>query len=106
MAADGRDSNPSSAPIFVKDTCYIKFAAVRSGPHAESVFELLLRACEVHALQCGLQRMEAGVNTGRRQAYPAMLRLGYRADSYGIAMHRNDSPAYNRPDCYIVDDLR
>jgi hypothetical protein len=32
------------------NTCYIKFAAVRSGPNAESVFELLLRACEVHAL--------------------------------------------------------
>jgi hypothetical protein len=88
------------------DTCYIKFAAARSGPRAESVFELLLRACEVHALQCGLQRMEAGVNTGRGQAYRTMLSLGYRADSYGIAMHRNDSPAYNRPDCYVVDDLR
>jgi hypothetical protein len=24
----------------------------------------------------------------------------------GIAMHRNDSPAYNRPDCYVVDGLR
>jgi hypothetical protein len=70
------------------------------------MFELLLRACEVHARQCGLQRMEGGVNTGRSQAYRTMLRLGYRADSYGIAMHRNDSPAYNRPDCYVVDELR
>jgi GNAT superfamily N-acetyltransferase len=89
-----------------ENTCYIKFAAARSGPRAQSVFELLLRACEVHALQCGLKRIEAGVNTARSHAYRTMLRIGYRADSYGIAMHRNDSPAYNRPDCYVVDDLR
>jgi GNAT superfamily N-acetyltransferase len=89
-----------------ENTCYIKFAAARSGPRAESVFALLLRACEVHALRCGLKRMEAGVNTGRIHAYRTMLRIGYRADSYGIAMHRSDSPAYNRPDCYVVDDLR
>jgi hypothetical protein len=50
--------------------------------------------------------MEAGVNTGRSQAYRTILRLGYRADSYGIAMHRNNSPAYNRPGCYVIDDLR
>ena len=60
------------------NTCYIKFAAVRPGPRAESVFELLLRACEVHALQRGLQRMEAGVNLGRSQAYRTMLRHGCR----------------------------
>jgi hypothetical protein len=34
-----------------------------------------------------------------------MLRLGYRADSYGIAMFNDDSPAYHRPDAYVVDDL-
>lgn len=88
------------------DTCYVKFAAVRPAPDAERLFEFLLQACEAHALQRGLQRMEAGVNVGRSHAYRTMLRHGYRSDTYGIAMHRNDSPAYNRPDCYVIDDLR
>ena len=67
------------------NTCYIKFAAVRSGPNAESVFELLLRACEVHALQCGLQRMEAGVNAGRSEAYRTMLRVDRHGDGTGLS---------------------
>ncbi len=87
-------------------TCYLKFAATRPGRDAEEVFEQMLDACEALARQQGLQRMEAGVNLNRRRVYRSMLRRGFRADSYGISMHRPDSPAYNRPDVYIVDDLR
>ena len=53
-----------------------------------------------------LERMEAGVNLNRGQAYRSMLRRGFRTDGQGVAMHRPDSPAYNRPDVYIVDDWR
>lgn len=87
-------------------TCYVKFAAVRPGAGAEHVFARVLDACEVLALRRGLHRVEAGVNLNRSRAYRSMLRRGFRADSYGISMHRPDSPAYNRPDTYVVDDLR
>jgi hypothetical protein len=50
--------------------------------------------------------MEAGVNLARRQAYRAMLEQGFRSQIQGVAMHRPDSPAYNRPDVYILDDWR
>ncbi|BCQ10864.1 hypothetical protein JMUB5695_04323 [Mycobacterium heckeshornense] len=89
-----------------EDTCYIKFGAVRPGADAERVFGQLLSACETLAAQQGLHRLEAGVNLNRSRAYRAMLQRGYRADMYGISMHRPDSPAYNGPDVYVVDDLR
>ncbi|MEB3022107.1 GNAT family N-acetyltransferase [[Mycobacterium] crassicus] len=86
--------------------CYVKFAAARPGPGAERVFGRILAACEALAAQHALQRVEAGVNVGRSQAYRTMLDWGFRADSYGVSMHRPDSPAYNLRDVYIVDDLR
>jgi GNAT superfamily N-acetyltransferase len=87
-------------------TCYIKFAAVRPGAGAERRLEHLLAACEALALEKGMERMEAGVNTGRVEAYRSLLRHGYRTDAQGVAMHRPPSPAYNRPDVYVVDDWR
>jgi predicted N-acetyltransferase YhbS len=87
-------------------TCYVKFAAARPGADAERVFTHLLAACEALAAQLGLRRLEAGVNVGRSRAYRCMLDSGFRADTYGVAMHRPDSPAYSRPDAYVVDDLR
>lgn len=87
-------------------TCYVKFAAVRPGAKAETRFENLLDACEALGAERGLERMEAGVNLNRGQAYRSMLRRGFRTDGQGVAMHRPDSPAYNRPDVYIVDDWR
>ncbi|MBS4728429.1 hypothetical protein MSM1_08795 [Mycobacterium sp. SM1] len=87
-------------------SCYVKFAVARPGPGAERVFDLVLDACETLAHQHGLGRMEAGVNLNRSRAYRTMLGRGFRAVMYGVAMHRNDSPAYNRPDVYIADDLR
>ncbi len=50
--------------------------------------------------------MEAGVNLSRSQAYRQMLRRGFRTDIQGVAMHRPDSPGYNRPDVFVVDDWR
>jgi ribosomal protein S18 acetylase RimI-like enzyme len=89
-----------------RDTCYIKFAAVRPGPGADKVFERLLDACETQAVERGLHRIEAGVNLNRNQAYRQMLARGFRTDIQGVAMHRPDSPAYNRADVFIVDDWR
>lgn len=89
-----------------KDACYIKFAAVKPGANAEKMFERLLDACAALGAERGLNRLDAGVNLGRSLAYRAMLRLGFRTQFQGVAMHRPDSPAYNRPDVYVVDDWR
>jgi ribosomal protein S18 acetylase RimI-like enzyme len=88
------------------NNCYIKFAAVRPGAGAEARFEYLLDGCEALAAERGWQRMEAGVNLNRSQAYRQMLRRGFRTDIQGVAMHKPDAPAYNRPDVFVVDDWR
>ena len=89
-----------------RNTCFIKFAAVRPGPVAENRFDRLLDACEALAAERGLERMEAGVNLNRSQAYRQMLRRGFRTDTQGVAMHKPDSPAYNRSDAFVLDDWR
>ena len=88
------------------DNCLIKFAAVRATHRAETVFDRLLESCEVLAVEKGLRRMECGVNLNRSNTYRRMLELGYRTQIQGVAMHRPDVPAYNRPDVYILDDWR
>jgi hypothetical protein len=35
-----------------------------------------------------------------------MLQHGFRTDIQGVAMHKPDSPAYNRPGVFVVDDWR
>ncbi len=89
-----------------RNSCYIKFAAVRPGPGADDRFEHLLDGCEALAAERGWQRLVAGVNTSRSQAYRHMLRHGFRTDNQGVAMHRPDSPAYNRPETFVLDDWR
>jgi hypothetical protein len=65
-----------------------------------------LDACEAIAKGRGLHRIQAGVNVGRSQAYRQMLRRGFRTDFQGVAMHKPDTAAYNRPDALILDDWR
>lgn len=89
-----------------KNTCYVKFAAVQTGPSAENNFNRLLDGCEALASERGLQRMEAGVNLNRGGAYRQMLQRGFRTERQGVAMHKPDSAAYNRPDIYLMDDWR
>ncbi|MGH9691999.1 MAG: GNAT family N-acetyltransferase [Candidatus Acidiferrales bacterium] len=89
-----------------KNTCYVKFAAVRPGPGAENNFDRLLDSCEALAAERGLRRMEAGVNLGRSGAYRHMLQRGFRTEIQGVAMHKPDSAAYNRPDVFVLDDWR
>lgn len=93
------------------NTCYIKFAAVRP-PTSDSDnlvaanFDRLIDACTTFALQQGLSRLVAGVNTSRRQAYEKMLSKGFRIDMLGVVMQNGIDVGYNRPDVYVMDDWR
>jgi GNAT superfamily N-acetyltransferase len=86
--------------------CFIKFGAVLGGEGARPRFERLVEGCEALAGERGLSRMMAGVNAARRGAYQALLDRGYRAMLNGLTMLRPDDPAYNRPDAYVISDLR
>ena len=88
------------------DTCYIKFGAVRSGTNAEQDFNSLLKACEKMAAEKGLQKIVAGVNTGRHEAYQHLLNSGFRTELQGVAMERPNEPGYNRAGIYLIDDWR
>lgn len=87
-------------------TCYVKFAAARPGPAADQTFERLLDACFALAHVRGVSRLVAGMNTAREEAYRRMLARGFRTDLTGIAMHRPNDPAYNRPGVFVIDDWR
>jgi GNAT superfamily N-acetyltransferase len=87
-------------------TCYVKFAAVRPGPGAGERFDRLLGACEAHARGRGLERLLAGVNLARHDAYQTLLDGGYRARMLGVLMQRPNDPGYCRADVYAIDDLR
>ena len=86
--------------------CFVKFAAVRPGLGAGELFERLLDACESLADKRGLQRMVAGVNVARHDAYRRLLARGYRVWLEGVIMQRPNDPGYCRPDVYVIDDLR
>jgi GNAT superfamily N-acetyltransferase len=87
-------------------SCFVKFAAVPPGPDAGDLFERLLDACEALAGARGLQRMVAGVNIARHDAYRRLLARGYRVWLEGVIMQRPNEPGYCRPDVYVIDDLR
>ena len=87
--------------------CYVKFGAVRPGVEAADQFERLLDACEAFATASDLDRLVAGVNTGRLNAYRQLLQRGFRANQLGVSMLlRPDGPDYDRPEHYVIDDLR
>jgi len=85
-------------------TLYVKFAAVRPG--AAPDFERLLDAIEQLAGERGAERIVAGVNTSRRDAYHRMLARGFRAGTIGVAMQHPDEPGTLRRDAYVIDDWR
>jgi GNAT superfamily N-acetyltransferase len=86
--------------------CFVKFGAVRPGDGAEARFERLLDACEQFAKERSTSRLIVGVNTARHGAHRALLERGYKAFLNGLTMLRPNDPAYNRPDAYVIDDLR
>lgn len=85
---------------------FVKFAAVRPGAEAPRRFARLLDACEALAVRAGCKEIVAGVNTARHEAYRQLIDRGFRAFMEGIAMLRPNEPGYNRPDCFVIDDLR
>ncbi len=82
--------------------CYVKFAAADS----QASFDRLLDACESFAVERGLQRIEAGVNLAREEAYRAMLGRGFRSFTQGVAMQRPNAPGFNRAGVFVIDDWR
>ena len=87
--------------------CYAKFAAVRPGPHAEDNFSRLLGGVEFLARSRGANKITAGVNLARREAFQALFACGYRTKMQGVAMETGDaSSGYNRAGVYILDDWR
>jgi N-acetylglutamate synthase-like GNAT family acetyltransferase len=87
--------------------CYVKFACVRPGRTAAAQFERLLAACEALAAAEGLERLVAGVNTGRLDAYRRLLDRGFRTDLLGVSMRlRPEGPDFDTPASHVLDDLR
>ncbi|HWG37592.1 MAG TPA: GNAT family N-acetyltransferase [Terriglobales bacterium] len=89
-----------------KEATYIKFAAARPGPQAAVALDRLLDGAHALALRRQCTRVEAGVNVARRNAYAQLLDRGFKTTMQGVAMHRPDRVVYNRPDAYVLDDLR
>jgi GNAT superfamily N-acetyltransferase len=86
--------------------CYVKFAAVRPG-FATPAFVQLLSAVEGFARSAGAEKIVAGVNLARRQAFTEMFGCGFRTERQGVAMETGKaSSGYNRADVYILDDWR
>ena len=86
--------------------CYVKFGAVRPGPDAGRGFERLLDARTELAARRGAQVLLAGANTGRTEAWAAMIERGFRSEIIGVVMHRPNDPGYSIPGRYIIDDWR
>lgn len=87
--------------------CYVKFAAVRPGLHAQANFLRLLDGVEYLAAQRGANKITAGVNLARREAYQKLFECGFRTKMQGLAMETGDaSSGYNRAGVYILDDWR
>jgi len=90
-----------------RDTCYVKFAAVRPGEGAALRFERLIDTCEAYAAESGLSRLVAGVNTGRLDAYRCLLARGFRTETIGVSMRLHpERPHFDTPAHYVIDDLR
>ena len=84
----------------------MKFGCVGPGRNAIENFERLLQACEFLASKKNVSRLVAGMNTARHQAYQVMIGKGFWIDFEGVVMQKPNEPAYNRPDVFIIDDLR
>jgi hypothetical protein len=87
-------------------TCYIKFAAVRSGAGAADRLGLLLDRCEDYARSQDLARLEVGVNLSRHDAYRLLAARGHRTYRQGVAMHWRNEPGFSRPEVFVLDDGR
>jgi GNAT superfamily N-acetyltransferase len=85
---------------------YLKFAAVRPGATASSIFKSLLIACQQLAMAREAKTLVAGVNAAREQCYRQMLLDGFRIEMQGVVMTRESDRNYNRVDAFLIDDWR
>jgi N-acetylglutamate synthase-like GNAT family acetyltransferase len=90
------------------NTCYIKFGSVISSEdRSESAnFNELIDCCEQFAASQGLSKLIGGVNIGNLAAYKVMISKGFRTESQGVMMTKNNDPGYHLEDVYAVDDWR
>jgi len=89
-----------------REVCFVKFAAVLSGTNAGDAFGRLLTACEELAALRGMKSLVAGVNTACQNACEIMMARGFHNDFQGVLMLRPNEPAFDRPDRYVICDLR
>ena len=82
-------------------TCYVKFAAARSGER----FERLLNAIDALALAQGSE-VEAGVSLACKDAFQRMRSRGYRVVTMGVAMQTPHGDGFNRAAAYVLSDWR
>jgi GNAT superfamily N-acetyltransferase len=82
-------------------TCYIKFAAARSGER----FERLLDAIDALALARGSE-VEAGVSMACKDAFQRMCSRGYRSVTMGVAMQQPHGDGFNRATAHVLNDWR
>ncbi len=88
------------------DNCYVKFGGVRPDARALRNFGRLLDACEALAIEKRLPRVLAGINLASNDGYREMLRRGFRTQIQGVAMHRDNDPAFCRPEFLALGDWR
>ena len=86
--------------------CFVKFGAARTGPGGKARFSRLLDACCAFAAATDQANVLAGVNLARDEAYRHMLGRGFRTQIQGVAMHRQNEPAYSRSGLFVLDDWR
>jgi len=83
-------------------SCYIKFAAVRPGPAAPSLFRQLIDCCQDLAADRGATILTAGVNLGREQAASALSDYGFKTQMLGVAMHRPNRTVSKVPGVFVL----
>jgi len=88
------------------DQCYIKFGAASSGSRSVEAFDRLLSACDELASAEGMKCVVGGVNTACQDACTRMMARGFRLDFQGVLMLKPSEPAFDRPDRYVICDLR
>jgi hypothetical protein len=85
---------------------YVKVGVVASGDGAAGRFAELLDSCEALAADRQAERIDLGISLACAEAHDELVRRGFRANSYGIAMHRPNEPAFHDRGCYVIDDWR
>jgi GNAT superfamily N-acetyltransferase len=90
----------------VRDSCYVKFAAVRPADSVEEQLAGLLDACESFAADRGARRLEVGVSLAREGAARVLAARGHRTFRQGVGMHRPNAEGFNRADAFVLDDWR